>query len=155
MDAGRMAPISDATGAVVYLWQAKQHPGAGLVNAPGAFCWNELATRDTDASQRFYSELLGWTFEPSPEAGPAYWLIKNGELWNGGMRRMGPDMPPEVPDHWFVYFAADSVAAAAERAEALGAKLHVPRTEFWVGAFAVVVGPRSGAFALYEGQLDD
>src|SRR4051812_2969672 len=46
MDVGRRAVLGDPTGGVLSLWEARRHPGAGLVNAPGAFWWNELATRD-------------------------------------------------------------------------------------------------------------
>ena len=27
----------------------------------GTFCWNELATGDTETACEFYCELLGWT----------------------------------------------------------------------------------------------
>ena len=37
--------------------------GAERVNAPGALCWNELATPDFDAAQAFYGDLFGWTFD--------------------------------------------------------------------------------------------
>src|SRR5205085_12162104 len=47
MDVGRMGVFMDPQGAVVSVWQAKLHIGAALVNEPGAFCWNELHTRDT------------------------------------------------------------------------------------------------------------
>src|SRR3954451_1527602 len=110
MDVGRMAAISDATGAVVYLWQAKQHIGAGLVNAPGAFCWNDLATRDPERAQEFWSGLLGWTFEQVSEA-PASWTIRNDGSGNGSMHVLGPELPPETPAHWLVFFAVDSIDA--------------------------------------------
>src|SRR3954469_13699672 len=113
MEAGRMAVVMDPTGAVVMLWQAGQHPGATLVNAPGAFCWNELATRDPGSAEAFYSALLGWEFSRSEEGdpnGPPYWMIKNDEGWNGGMLGMGDAFPAEIPPHWGVYFAVDSVS---------------------------------------------
>ena len=44
MDAGRMAVIVDPAGAVVCLWQPKEHPGCEIVNEPGAFTWAELQT---------------------------------------------------------------------------------------------------------------
>ena len=42
---GRMAILSDPTGAVFALWQAKNNIGAQLVNEANTFCWNELATK--------------------------------------------------------------------------------------------------------------
>ena len=61
-------------------WEPKDNIGAGLVNAPGALCWNELATPDLGGSTEFYSELFGWSvapFEASPEP---YLMVKNGEI---------------------------------------------------------------------------
>jgi uncharacterized protein len=62
---GRMAVIADPTGAAVALWEPRGHIGAGLVNAPGALCWNDLGTTDPDAAWAFYRELFGWTIRCS------------------------------------------------------------------------------------------
>jgi uncharacterized protein len=154
MDVGRMSAISDSTGAVVYLWQAKQHIGAGLVNVPGAFCWNELATRDPAAAQSFWSELVGWTFQQVSQE-PAYWAIRQGERSNGGMRQIGDEFGPDIPAHWLVYFAVDSIDATSEAAKGAGATVHVARIEVPSGAFAVLTDPVGAAFALSEGTFDD
>jgi uncharacterized protein len=155
MDVGRMAVLADPTGAVLSLWQAGRHIGAGLVNVPGAFCWNELATRDPQAAQDFYSALLGWEIEPSESSGPPYWMIKNAGRWNGGMRQIGDELRPEVPAHWLVYFAVESVADTVERASAAGAQVMLPRMEIERGAIAALDDPQDAGFALYEGQLED
>jgi uncharacterized protein len=157
MEAGRMSVLADPTGAALCLWQANQHPGAGLVNEPGAFCWNELATRDPKPAEDFYSALLGWEFQPSEEsAAAAYWMIKNGGGWNGGMREIGDELPPHVPAHWSVYFAVEDVAASADRAAAAGAQVLMPKTEIpGRGAFAALADPQGAAFAVYEGRLED
>jgi hypothetical protein len=152
MEVGRMSALSDATGAVVYLWQAKQHIGAGLVNAPGAFCWNELATRDPDVAQQFWGGLLGWNFERI-DAGPMdYWSISNAGRPNGGMHRMGDETPADVPSYWLVYFAVDSIDAATPNA---GTPV-VPKTQAGgENAFAVFSDPAGAVFGLFEGRLDD
>ena len=36
---GRMAVLTDPTGATIAIWQPKEHHGAQLVNATGAMCW--------------------------------------------------------------------------------------------------------------------
>jgi uncharacterized protein len=64
MQAGRMAVLQDPQGAYFMLWEPREHRGAELVNAPGAFVWNELSTPDMDAAQSFYGGLFGWSFEP-------------------------------------------------------------------------------------------
>jgi predicted enzyme related to lactoylglutathione lyase len=155
MEVGRMAALSDPTGAVVFLWQARQHIGAGVVNIPGAFTWNELATRDPESAQRFWSELLGWEFARVSET-PAYWSIRNGGRPNGGMRELGAELPPETPAHWLVYFAVDDIEATAQQATDAGAQLLLPKTGAAPGNwFAVLADPPGAPFGIAEGQLDD
>jgi predicted enzyme related to lactoylglutathione lyase len=60
MDQGRMAIISDPTGAAFGAWQPKQHTGADAVNQPAALTWTEVYSSDVDATRRFYRVLLGW-----------------------------------------------------------------------------------------------
>ena len=154
MDVGRMAALSDPTGAVVYFWQAKRHIGAGLVNVPGTLTWNELATRDPDGAERFWSELLGWRFEQISED-PAYWVIWNGERTNGGMRVLGDELAGH-PAHWMAYFGVESIDASAATATENGGVVHVPKTPVWVdSSFAVLGDPVGAAFAVFEGRFDD
>jgi predicted enzyme related to lactoylglutathione lyase len=156
MDVGRMAALSDPTGAVVYLWQAKRHIGAGLVNAPGAFCWNELGTRDPDVAQGFWSGLLGWEFERIDAAPVDMWSIRNAGSGNGSIRRMGDETPPDVPPHWLVYFAVESIDAAIETAAGAGGATILPKTPAGgANTFAVLSDPRGATFGLFEGFLDD
>jgi predicted enzyme related to lactoylglutathione lyase len=156
MDVGRMSALSDPTGAVAYLWQAKRHIGAGLVNEPGAFCWNELGTRDPDISERFWSGLLGWQFQKIEGAPDGYWSIENGDRQNGGMRLMGDETPADVPPHWLVYFAVDAIDAAAETINGAGGQTIVPKTSAAPGNWFAIFGDSAGAtFGLFEGHLDD
>jgi len=157
MDVGRMSVFMDPTGAVAFLWEAKSNIGAELVNVPGAFCWNELATRDPAAAEQFYSQLFGWEFEHAgTDEGPPYWMIENDERRNGGMRQIGDELPPGVPAHWLVYFAVDDVDASSEKATAAGAQVMAPKISAGdFGSFAVFTDPAGAAFALFEGRLDD
>src|SRR5215212_8633115 len=59
--AGRTAVLRDPAGAVVSLWQAGGHAGAGLVNQVGAWNWSELVAPDLDRAKGFYGQLFGWT----------------------------------------------------------------------------------------------
>ena len=156
MEVGRMAVLSDPTGAVLFLWQARQHIGAGLVNAPGAFSWNELGTRDPYAAQTFYSSLLGWEFERM-DAGPIeYWTVGISGRQNGGMRRMGDETPPDVPPHWLVYFAVEDIEAATSVVADGGGQTIVPKTDAGPGnAFAVLSDPSGATFGLFQGHLDE
>jgi predicted enzyme related to lactoylglutathione lyase len=158
MEAGRMAVIRDPSGGYVFLWEPRDHIGAGLVNAPGAFSWNELNTRDPQAASDFFGELLGWRYDESESAaGTRYWTIVNGDRQNGGILEMSDQFPQGIPANWVVYMAVDDVAAAADKAAGLGSQVVMPRTEIrdTGEAIAVLHDPRVGVFALYEGQLDD
>jgi predicted enzyme related to lactoylglutathione lyase len=156
MEAGRMSALSDPTGAVAYLWQPNQHIGAGLVNEPGAFCWNDLGTRDPDVAAQFWSALLGWEFQKIDAAPLDYWTILNAGHPNGGMRRMGEETPPEVPPHWLVYFAVESLDAATHTVGAAGGRTVAPKTSAAPGnSFAIFYDNAGATFGLFEGRLDD
>ncbi len=50
--AGRTAVLQDPAGAVVSLWQAGGHTGAGLVNEVGAWNWNDVVSHGPHPSIR-------------------------------------------------------------------------------------------------------
>jgi predicted enzyme related to lactoylglutathione lyase len=151
-DAGRMGVVQDPQGAFFPVWEPKGHIGAGLVNAPGALSWNDLASPDPDASARFYGELFAWTVEPVDGSEPPYWTIKtaDGRL-GGGMREV---MPPGSPAYWVVYFAVEDADAALARVLELdGAHVWGP-DEAGPGRVVVVRDPQGAVLALYAGPLD-
>ncbi len=145
LDVGRMCVMQDPTGAIVSAWQPKKHKGAALINEPGAFCWNELLTRDTDAAQKFYTRVFGWKPETTPMPSGAYTMFKVGERGIGGMMKM-PEQAAAAPAHWGVYFAVQDCDASVKKAKELGAAVHVPPTDIpGVGRFALLQDPQ-GAF---------
>lgn len=147
-DAGRLALLFDATGAAFGLWEPKLHAGAGLVNEPGALCWNELTVRDIDTAKRFYAAVFGWDAVSRGAAGSPFGEWQLGGRTVGGMVQMNEMWPPEVPSHWMVYFAVDDTDAAAARAERLGGKISVPPTDIPPGRFAVLNDPQGGFFSV-------
>ncbi|MGB2711662.1 MAG: VOC family protein [Conexibacter sp.] len=149
-DAGRMAVIQDPHGAFFMVWQPRAHIGAALVNAPGALCWNELASPDLDASAAFYGELFGWVAEPFEDSPEPYLVIKNGERGNGGIR---PLSPPGVPPHWLVYFAVADLDAAQAKVEELGGAVHAGPIDIAMARISIVADSQGAAFALYDGEL--
>jgi predicted enzyme related to lactoylglutathione lyase len=153
MDAGRMAVIQDPQGAFFLPWQPNRHIGAGLVNAPGAMVWNELAARDLTAAASFYSELFGWAADPMEGSEPPYWTIKTADGHNnGGMR---PVMPPEAPPHWLVYFGSGDIDRDAAKAGELGGTQLVPPMDIGMGKIAVFTDPQGAVFAMFGGQFED
>ena len=151
---GRMAVVQDPTGAVVSLWQPRDHIGAGLVNAPGALTWNELWTNDTETAKAFYTQAFGWITEEA-EGGTGYtmWNTSAGGQ-NGGMWELRPEMTG-VPPHWVVYFGTADLDASVAQATELGAQVHVPPTAIAPGRFATLSDPRGAVFNLFEGHFDE
>jgi uncharacterized protein len=155
-EAGRMAVAADPTGAAFSMWQPKQHPGAALVNAPGALAWNELGTSDVEKAKEFYSALFGWSAQELGDG--AYTVVQVGDRGNGGIRAQS-EQEAGVPPSWLVYFAADDADASAAKASDLGASVVLPPSDIPVAGegarFAVLADPQGAVFALYSGNLQD
>jgi uncharacterized protein len=150
-DSGRLAVIQDPQGAVISVWQPKEHIGASLVNAPGALTWNDLVSPDLEASAAFYRDLFGWSIEETPGSGGEYWSITNGERLNGGMMALPPGGHPA----WNLYFAVDDVDAALARAGELGAGTVMGPIDVPNGArFAIVRDPQNAVFSVAAGSMD-
>lgn len=146
-DAGRMSLVQDPTGAAFALWQPGRSPGAELVNDPGAWCWNELATPDPAAAGDFYCGLFGWGRLTRDMGGMEYTTFANAGRPIGGMYRSGPDQP--MPASWTVYFAVDDCDASLAEAQSLGGAVLEPATDIpGVGRFAMLADPQGAVFAI-------
>jgi predicted enzyme related to lactoylglutathione lyase len=55
---GRMFVAMDPTGAPFGVWQAGDHIGAGIVNEPGGFTWEDLHTTDPEGARAFFAGLF-------------------------------------------------------------------------------------------------
>jgi uncharacterized protein len=148
MDAGRMAVITDPTGAALCLWEPRKHIGATLVNTPGAMTWNDLATPDPKGAADFYGKLFGWTFEEMP-GGEGYQVIRNGDRSNGGI------LPQDGPANWMPYFGHDDVDRLVGEIEGLGGKLYMGPAQLPNGRIAVLADPQGAVFAVWTGEYDD
>jgi predicted enzyme related to lactoylglutathione lyase len=151
MDAGRFAVIADPAGAVICLWQAKEHLGAGIVNEHGAFSWCELITPDPAAVVPFYEAVFGWTAETAPMPNGDYTLFRvEGGNENGIAGAMAPPMEG-MPAFWAVYFMVDDAAAAVATAKELGAQVMMEATPMpGVGTLATIVDPQGAVFSLMQ-----
>jgi len=150
LDAGRVAAISDPTGAIVSLWQPRARIGAELVNDVGALCWNELATSDVGRATAFYGALLGW--EHATDAG-GYTTIANAGRANGGVRELSARERGAAP-HWLPWFTVDDVDAMARRAGSAGGSRLTATTRTRAGRAAVLADTQGAAFAVFEGETE-
>ena len=124
----------------------------GLVNAPGALSWNELASSDVDASIAFYTELFGWATQPFEGSPQRYEIIQNKGRGNGGIREMAEGEP--VP-YWLVYYGIDSIDGGLSKAEELGGSKLMGPVDIGVAQIGMVQDPQGAVFALYDGQFEN
>ncbi len=150
MDAGIMAMVQDPTGAVLAIWEPKTQNGAQIVNEPGSFSWNELATSDSDKAKEFYTGLFGWDTQVQEMPHMVYTTFLNGERMNAGMIQMTEEWEG-IPPHWMVYFAVDDCDAGVEKTKALGGSIAVEPFDIeQVGRMAVVQDPQGATFTLIK-----
>lgn len=145
---GRMAVLRDPTGAVISLWQAKQHQGVGLWNEEGAFCWSELMTRDTAAATKFYTALFGWTTKVTEGTGFPYTHWQNDGADIGGMMAIMEQWGP-MPPNWGNYVQVKNCDESAAKATTLGGKICMPPTDIPnTGRFAMLQDPQGAMFSV-------
>lgn len=146
-----MAVAQDTGGAFISFWEPGQHIGAQLVNEHGTLTWNELTTRAVDESTTFYADVLGWTTNDVGSDHGAYYEWKRGDAPVAGMMPMVGDMwPPDLPNHWMVYFAVDDPDAIAAHCTELGGTVSVPPQDIPPGRFAVLNDPQGAAFSVLK-----
>src|SRR6478672_4209181 len=119
--------------------------------APGTFCWVELATSDSEAGKKFYTELFGWTFVDNPIGpGMVYTMFKQDGKDVGALYQLTPEMnEAHIPPNWLSYVSVTNADQSSQRAKSLGGKLmKEPFDVFTVGRMSVVQDPTGAVFAL-------
>jgi predicted enzyme related to lactoylglutathione lyase len=155
MEFGRMAVFTDPGGAMLCVWEPRNHIGAGRVNDLGCMCWNDLQTRDPEAAGDFYRGLFGWETAPIEVDGAVVYItVKNAGNTNGGFMPMSEEWG-EAPSFWLPYFSVSSCDETVEKAKGAGGALYAGPMEVPAGRFAVLGDPQGAAFAVFEGPTDD
>jgi predicted enzyme related to lactoylglutathione lyase len=150
LDVGRMAVFADPAGAIFSVWQARRHIGAEIVNEPGALSWNELLTADTEGAKAFYGAVFGWGEETHAVGPGSYteWKLDGRSV--GGMLPRPAEMPPQVPNHWAVYFAVADCEASVARIRELGGSVTMGPMTIEPGTFAVAADPQGASFHVIQ-----
>lgn len=107
----------------------------------------EIPTTDREASGKFYSDLFGWDVQQYPEMDYATFVADGGP--GGGFARIDGKMVKagEIK----VYVATDDIEATLARANELGAKTIVEKTEIpGYGNFAFFLDPFGNAIGLFS-----
>lgn len=109
----------------------------------------EIPAAEPEALTGFYGELFGWTFQKSDIPGMDYYLCetgKDGPGIDGAIMKRQHDAHP-----WMNYVDVESIDAAIEKAESLGATVALPKTPIpGIGAIAALVDPQGNPFGLYQ-----
>lgn len=152
MDSGRMAVIVDPTGAVIALWEPKDHIGCEVVNEHGALTWNELVTPGLDEAAAFYGSVFGWTVETADMANGPYTMFQLDDRAIGGAMA-----PPEegTPPTWSVIFAVESCASAMATATAQGGTVLNGPMDIGIGLLAIIQDPQGAIFQVLEPMAQD
>ncbi|MEU5423237.1 VOC family protein [Streptomyces sp. NPDC001407] len=152
MDAGRMACLTDPSGAEFSLWQPAAVKGLEAASESHALCWVELHSADPTAAFSFYSSLFGWRSQEMSVPGMTYTVLSTAEGGQedasfGGLVTAGED----DETRWIPYFAADDVDAIAHRAQESGGSVLMPAADVPdVGRIAWLADPFGAPFAVIK-----
>ena len=128
---------------------------------PGKIIWRDLLTNDPAASQRFYGELFGWTFESvgtasNLKSNTSYTLIRhNGKLIGGMIDTLALNSRDDI-SQWVVVMSVEDIDASVEAATANGGKIITPATDLQSrGRLAVIRDAEGALLGLLETRDGD
>lgn len=145
LDVGRMAILQDPCGSFISMWQPMSHIGAAIVNEPGTFGWNELATTDLAAATAFYTAVFGWEVSAEMSSDTATMFTLGGEMLCSAHVAQDGEFPA-----WSVWFVVDNCAASALKVVELGGAVMVEPNDMGFGIGAVVADTAGAVFGLAE-----
>ena len=148
---GRLGFGVDPTGAVFAIWQPLDQIGAEIFGEPGALAWCELSTNDTEAAEKFYTGLFGWSATATPSAdGGEYTLFQLDGKPAAGMISIREEWGP-TPANWSVYFAVTDLEIARAKSKELGGTEITPVLEVdGVGKFVCLHDPQGAYVTIIE-----
>ena len=147
---GSMAILADPAGAVVGAWQPGQHTGFGKYNEAGSVAWDELHSKDFEASKNFYGEVFGWQYEPTSDTDEfRYYVGQIDGAPVAGLMDSAKFLPPEVPSMWTVYFSVADIDVACEKVTAAGGRVIRPPENTPFGRIAELADPTGAMFKLH------
>jgi predicted enzyme related to lactoylglutathione lyase len=162
LPAGRGAVISDPSGAVFCLWEARARQGAQRVNEPRAWAMSALYTDDLAKAAAFYGSVFGWQSEPF-DAGTMKVTLCRLPGYVGGepqqpvprdvvavMMLIDKTSPVPIDPHWSVDFWIDDTDAAVERVAKLGGAVIVAPFDTPAFRQAVVADAQGAVFSLSQ-----
>lgn len=119
--------------------------------SPQSIVHVEISTTNREESGKFYSELFGWEVQQMPEMN--YATFTGGEGVGGGFNPVSEQYPAGTITF---YVQTNDVTGDLLRAQTLGGKILVPRSEIpgvgWFGFFADPSGNMIGLIDMIPPQ---
>lgn len=129
-----------------------------MTNSHGSFIWYELMTTDPEGAQRFYGDVVGWTFgDPMPAGDVEYRMIGSEPDYAGGMLTLTQEMcDGGARPIWLGYLGVDDVDEAVAKAVAAGAQVQMEAFDApGVGRIAMIADPQGVPIYLMRGASDE
>ncbi len=151
-DIGATAIIQDVEGALLGLWQGGSLRSSAWKHRHGTISWFEHASKGNKETVPFYEKVFGYSSRTEPMGDSVYTTFYLGDEVVAGLYIM-PEMMRDVPPHWLIYFAVNSVDKALEVTVAAKGEILMPKTQVpGIGMFAVIRDPQGAVLGLIEGE---
>ena len=144
-DRGRIALVSDASGAALLLVRATGGDPPDAHPVIGGWLWWELWTHDVDGAADLLMDVAGYQLETVELRDEPYRVLGDPKMRRAGI----VEAPPEVRPTWLPYFRVADTAATVDQAVALGARLVVQNDRT-----AILVDPNRAEFAIGTWALE-
>jgi predicted enzyme related to lactoylglutathione lyase len=110
--------------------------------------WFEVLGTDGGTLRKFYGDLFGWTFDVTPPSD--YGIAKTGDA-RGIMGGIGPVYPGTKS--WVTFYTeTPDVTASLAKAQALGGRVVMPRTELPDVVLGLFEDPEGHTLGLVEAR---
>ncbi|KUL38418.1 hydroxylase [Streptomyces sp. NRRL F-4489] len=159
--AGRLAMLTDPTGADFAIWQPGDVPGLDVVMEPNTLCWTELYTTDVAMAKGFYRTVFHWSYHDVPTGGEVGYSLVSApgggvgeDTAQGGILQLQQmHLDAGSTSEWHPYFGVTDCDAAYEKAIGHGATVLIPPMNApGVGRLAMVKDPAGAPFAVIKGD---
>jgi len=154
---GRLATVTDPTGAVFYLMdplppegQPEAQSDVFSVDEAQHVRWNELWTSDPVEAVAFYKKHFGWGQEGDMDMGEMgkYQFLQHDGVAIGAIMPRMPDVPVSM---WNFYIGVDDIDRAAEAVKAGGGQVYNGPMEIPGGEYALNAADPHGAHIGFVG----
>lgn len=148
-EAGRMAILADATGAVYGVWQPLAHKGSEVQMEHGSMTWCEVNTRDVEGAKSYYGKVFDLSPVDMEMEGATYATLNKGDVPHAGVMGMTEEWG-KMPPHWMVYFAVDDTDEAVVAVKDAGGNVGHGPFDTPYGRMAVCTDPTGAPFSIIK-----